>query len=377
MVMEIIGVLPRIINFILTIALLFVAMFFGKIALAGWGKKFDFFSKIILTIILGFLCFTVGILLPFDFFPQIAFISHTINTFIVAIFLYAILFFLSEERKKPQFLTKGDISSIEQAIEFLKSEVTRINQALVKKGIQPKPISEKDVKKITADILDSKNIKEYVISSVEQKENVWNVLLKIKGKKHKLVIDLYGQLKEFKMIGFNTSKIMTRLKEDKMFLIGSVLALIFLVLVVSLLTPQNIQRVSETFSLYGVELIAADCVTPAVLLERWNDEEGRVYDYNYDFSRAENSIKNYLDDEYFVNEFILNYQIIVEDENIYGAFIASEDEIKSMVDFASAIRGKSQICSVDLDSYDVCACNSVTDTRTATQILGLLEEIAN
>ena len=371
----ILGLLSKIINAILIITLLLVAMFFGKIALAGWGKKFDFFSRTILTIVLGFVCFTVGILLPFNFFPQIAFISHAINTLIVAIIIYVILFFLSDERKKPQFLTKGDISSIEQEIEFLKSEVTRINQALIKKGIQSKPISEKEVKKITADILKSKDIDEFIIESTRKEKNNWNVFLKIKGKKHKLVIDLYGQLKEFEQVGLDTSKIIERLKEDKMFLVGSVLALIFLVMVISLLTPQNIQNVSERFSLYGVDLVAADCIAPVVLLERWDRDEGRIVDYNYDFSRAESSIKNYMDENMYVTEFIPNNQIIIEDENIYGAFIVSEDEIRTRVDLISATRGRNKICSVDLDTYDVCACSGVTDSVMSLLISNLLEKL--
>lgn len=368
--------LPRIIDIILKIALLLVAMFFGKIALAGWGEKLDFITRIGVTVILGLICFTVGILLPFDFFPQIAFISHAINAFIVAVFLFIILFLLSEKRRKPQFLTKRDIESLKKEIDFIKSEITRINQALIKKGIQAKPVSEEKVRKIAKDILKNKNIKNYSILSIKQKDNFWNVFTNIAGKKHKLVIDLYGQLKKFEKIGFDFSRITKRLYEDKLFLLGSVLAIIFFVIVISLATPQNIQRVSETFSLYGVDLVTTDCITPSILLKTWNENENRIYDYDYDFSKAEEGVIEYFEDEIYVFEFFPDNQIIIESEDeIYGAFLITKEEIETTPDLISAIRGESKICSVELEAYEVCSCTDVTDPRTSVHLIEALEEL--
>lgn len=365
--------LPRVIDIILKIVLLLVAMFFGKIALAGWGGKLDFITKIGATIVLGLICFTVGVLLPFDFFPQIPFISHAINAFIAAVFLFIILFLLSEKRRKPQFLTKGDIESLKRDIDFLKSEVTRITQALIKKGIQSKPISKEKVRGIVGDILKSKNIKKYSILSIKQEGNFWNSIIKTESKKYKVKIDSYGQLKEFERVGFDISRITERLKEDKLFLTGSVLALIFLVVVVSLMTPQNLQRVSDTFSLYGVDLIRPECITPSVLLETWNKNESRVYEYDYNSLRTEEAIKDYLETDMYVSEFLPGYHIMIEEEDVYGAFLVSETEIERTPDLISAIRGNSKICSVELKSYTVCSCTDVTDPRTSVHILEILE----
>ncbi len=369
--------IPRIIDVVLKIILLLVAMFFGKIALAGWGGKLDFITKTGVTIVLGIICFTVGVLLPFDFFPQIPFISHAINAFIAAVFLFVILFLLSEKRRKPQFLTKGDIESLKNDIDFLKSELTRINQTLIKKGIQAKPVSKEKVESIVGDILKSKNIKKYSIISTKQEGNFWESVIKTDSKKYKVKIDSYGQLKEFNRIGLDISRITERLKEDKLFLTGSVMALIFLVVVVSLMTPQNIQRVSETFSLYGVDLVSPDCLTPAMSLEIWNQKESRVYEYSYTFSRVNNSIMNYLDDEIYVSEFLPGIHILVENEEVYGIFLASEEKIRTQVDLVSAIRSNSKICSVGLESYEVCSCVDITDPRTSVHILEILEEIAS
>ena len=67
---DVISNLPLIVDIILKVALLLVAIFFGKIAISGWKAKLGFLTKNIGIIFLGFVCFVVGLLLPFDFFPR-------------------------------------------------------------------------------------------------------------------------------------------------------------------------------------------------------------------------------------------------------------------------------------------------------------------
>ncbi len=94
-IVQVINALPQVISIVMKIVLISIAVFFGKIAISGWRGKIDFLTKIVGIFALGFVCFFVGTLFPFNFFPKISFVSESINYFIVAVVLYAVLFLLS------------------------------------------------------------------------------------------------------------------------------------------------------------------------------------------------------------------------------------------------------------------------------------------
>lgn len=373
---ELINYIPKVIDIILKLILLSIAIFFGRISLSGWRGKLDIFTKIIGTLILGFLCFVVGILLPFNFF-QIKFISSLINSLIVAAVLYVILFLLSV--KKPiKFFTKEEAIELRKEIDFLKAEIAKINKALIEKGIAPKPISEKDAIGIVKDLFKKSGIERYEIKSAAFYNNLWNITAISGKKKFSIVIDSGGNVIEFKKFGFEFSDIIKRLREDKPFLIGSIITILFAIFVLSLLTPQNIEKVSETFQFYGFEVTKEKCLSPDKLLEFWSANIGRT-NYSYNKTAIEIEIKIYFNESLYVSPFLYEYHAIVKKDGIYGAFFVTEEKVESLPKQlsllqASIISGSNYICSIELSKNKICSCKNFGDPRVIAQITTFLEK---
>lgn len=374
---EAIGFLPKVIDILLKLALLSVAIFFGRIAVSGWRGKLDFITKIISTVLIGFICFVVGILFPFDFVPQVKFVSEMLNSLIVAIIIYIILTLLSI-KNKPDIITKKDIVEVEKEIDFLKSEVAKINNALIQKGIEPKPATEKEVRKAIKDALLKAGIKSYTIKSMNFADNFWNVDVDVGGKNYVAVVDSAGVVKEFKKQGFDFSDIFDRLKKDKFFLAGAVMALVFLIFTFSLLTPQNLERVSETFSFYGFKTNEAHCLTTSNLLEMWNNNQGRVNKYNYNIQKIDSAIDSYLGENLYPSPFLFDKQVIVNSNGTYGAFLVTNESVDTMTKSltvlqASILSNQGYICSVNLENGNVCDCSKLSEPKVAVQITSLLK----
>lgn len=374
---EAINFLPKVIDITLKLALLSVAIFFGRIAVSGWRGKLDFITKMISTVFIGFVCFVVGILFPFDFLPQIKFVSEMLNSLIVAIIIYVILALLSI-KNKPDIITKKDIAGVEKEIDFLKSEVAKINNALIQKGIEPKPATEKEVRNAIKDALLKAGIEAYTIESMKFADNFWNANVNVGGKNYIAVVDSAGVVKEFKKQGFDFSDIFDRLKKDKFFLAGTVMAIVFLIFTFSLLTPQNLERVSETFSFYGFKTNGAQCLTTSNLLEMWNNNQSRVDGYSYDLQKIDSAIDGYLGENLYSSPFLYDKQLIVSSNGTYGAFLVTNESVDTMTKSltvlqASLLSNQGYLCSVNLKSGDVCDCSKLSDPQVAVQITTLLK----
>ncbi|MCD6575725.1 MAG: hypothetical protein J7K73_01035 [Nanoarchaeota archaeon] len=372
-IFEMLEYIPKFIDLLLKLALLSVALFFGRIAISGWRTKLDFITKTVGAVLIGFICFAVGILLPFDFLPQIKFVSEMINSLIVAIVLYIILFLLSV-KSKPHFLTKRDIEGLREEIDFLKGEVAKINNALIEKGIQPKPPTKAGIKRIVAQTLEKANVKDYKITAVNFEKGMWNVSVISAGKEYVALVDENGVVKEFKKLGFDFSDILTRLKEDKFFLAGAVLAIMFLFSVMSLLTPENLERVSETFSFYGVSITENKCLPPDDLLRMWNEKQNVVSNYSVSLLKMDSSIDKYFGRDVFTSPFLYDNQMVVRSEGVYGAFLVTNESVDSTTKSLIALQkgilsGEGYICSVNLEDNEVCDCMQLNNPLISTQLL--------
>ena len=379
-IIEILNFLPQVVDIILKLALFSIALFFGRIAISGWRGKLDFITRFIGAILVGFICFAVGILLPFDFLPQIKFVSEMINSLIVAAIMYIILLLISF-KSKPEILTKKDIVGVEKEVEFLKAEVAKINNALIKKGIVPREATQAEVKKAVKDAIANAGIKDYSIKSVEKKENMWEVLVDVDGREYIAIVDTAGNVKEFTKQGFDFSDITTRLKKDKFFLAGTIVAVVFALFVFSLLTPSNIERVSQTFSFYGVNLPKEEgCLSPITLLDDWNNNESRVSNFKYSLQDVDGKIDEFMKQDLNSVPFLYGSQVFVSvNSTTYGAFFVSNESITSMPKFLSVLQGAlmtgdGYICSVDLTNDAVCGCEKLDNPRLTVQVSSVLKE---
>ncbi len=376
-ILEMLDYLPKFIDLILKLALLSIAIFFGRISIAGWRTKLDFITRTIGAVILGFISFAVGILLPFDFVPQIKFVSEMLNSFIVAVVLYVILFLISAQ-SKPKFLTKRDLQGLREEVDFLKGEVAKINNALISKGIQPKAPTKTDIKRIVAQALERANVKNYTITSVEFENNLWNAEIEAGKKKIVAVVDASGVVKEFKEEGFDFSDIVTRLKKDKFFLAGTILAVIFFFSVISLLTPGNLERISETFSFYGVSMGEPGCLKASSLLKDWNDNSSVVDNYKVSISDVDSAIDKKIGKNMNVAPFLFDHPLFVKDNKIYGAFLATNETVDSLPKFLTVLQkgvisGDGYICSVNVEDNTVCDCEKMNNPILQTQLMATLK----
>jgi len=372
--MDIIGlinVLPKVMDFVLKLTLLGIAIFFGRIAISGWRTKLDFITRIVGTIILGFICFSVGLLLPFEFVPQIKFISEMINSFIVAVFFYISLSLLSYKSKEG--VAKKDIFSILNEIKFLKREVARINKALIDKGIQPKPLTISQVKEKLSNIFK----KRYQILSSELKDDIWHLNVKSNSREYFIQLDAFsGDVLTFKKKGFDFSEIFDRLKKDKFFLAGSIMLVLFTLFVFSLLTPENISRVSETFSFYGVvEKRTFGCLEPYDVLKMWNSNESVRAQVAYDVEKANSVIQS--SEGGFSSPFLYDNQVIISSNGTFALFMVTDKKVNSLQDSlialqSSLVSGEGKICSLRIDDYSLCGCVSLSEPRMAVEISSFL-----
>jgi hypothetical protein len=382
-IVEMINMLPKVIDIILKLTLLSIALFFGRIAISGWRGKLDFITKFIGAILVGFICFAVGILLPFEFIPSIRFISDMVNSFIVAIIIYVILLLLSI-KSKPDVLTKKDVLSLEKEIDFLKGEIAKINRALIEKGIEPKAATESDVRKAVIDAIKKAGMDNYKILSLDFKETHWVVNVSISGRKYVAIVDEAGNVKEFQKQGFEFGDVLDRMKKDKFFLSGVIIAVLFTFFVFSLLTPSNLERVSKTFSFYGVELPnekTSACLGTVNLLKKWS--EGEIASYGkYSLEGIDNSIDNYLNKDMYASPYIYSHQLFVEyNGTTYGAFFVYNESINSMPVFLTALQksllsGGGYICSVNMKDSSVCDCKPVNDPTLAVEITDTLNKLS-
>ena len=381
---DVISNLPLIVDIILKIALLLVAIFFGKIAISGWREKLGFLVKNIGIVVLGFVCFIVGLLLPFDFFPRIGFVSEMINTFIVAVAIYIILRLLSAKRV-PEYLTKKDMEETKKEMNILRDGVAKIKLALSQKGVDAKPATEEDVRKSIAEVMDKENEKtkekDYDILYLKFKENDWESKIKAGKKEYLILINKNGEITSFKKLGLDLGAFGKKFKEDKLFLAGAIAAVIFIVLVFNLFTPMNFAKVSERFSFYGIDFMQKDCLTPASLIEQWNSNDGRVEEYAYDIAAIHSAINEYTGKEFYVSPFLYDYIIIVENKGHHALFFATTEKVDSMPKSlsllqTSMISGENMVCSVELQTGKVCDCRQLIEPRVNSQIVKMLDEIS-
>jgi hypothetical protein len=271
------GYLPRIVDIVLKIILLAIAIFFGRIAISGWKAKLNVITRSIGTIFLGGVCFVVGLLLPFDFLPQVKVISEMINAIIIAIFLYITLSFLSA-KKSTSF------------------------------------------------------------------------------------------------------SIPSRLKHDGSFLVGTILTVGFLVFVFTLMTPQNIAKLDETFSFYGFQLEQKECIGPVELLQKWNSNESKVAAYSYDLPSIKNSIDDYTKSNFDLLTDVCSQQIVVESNGTYGLVFLTNGKITTILNSCPVyklllIQRLHSVCSVNLINNDVCDCQGLSYPRLTVQLTTMLNNI--
>ena len=382
---DVISNLPLIVDVILKIALLLVAIFFGKIAISGWKAKLGFLPKNIGIIFLGFVCFVVGLLLPFDFFPRIGFVSEMINTFIVAVAIYIILAMLSAKRV-PEYLTKKDMVETKKEMNVLREGIAKIKLALSQKGVDAKPASEEDVRKVIAEAMDKTlekaKKKDYDILYLKFKDDMWESKIKAGKKEYLLEINKIGEITSFKKTGIDLAGFAKKIREDKLFLVGSIAAIIFVLLVFNLFTPINLEKVSERFSFYGIDFMQKECLAPAALLEQWNKNEGRIEEHDYALDIVSSAIDEYTGKDYFVSPFLYDYIIIVENNGMHALFFATTEEVNSMPKSlsllqTSMISGENLVCSVELDRAKVCDCRQLIEPRVNSQIVKMLDEISS
>lgn len=382
---DIISRLPFIVDIILKIALLLVAIFFGRIVISGWKEKLGFFTRNAGILFLGFVCFVVGLLLPFDFFPSIGFVSEMINTFIVAVVLYIILALLSAKRV-PEYLTKKDFAETKKEIDVLRDGIAKIKLALSQKGIDAKPASEEDIRKSIAEamekVLEKEKEKDYDILHLKFKEDAWEAKTKVGKKEYIILINKNGEIVSFKKTGLDLEGFARKFREDKLFLAGAIASIIFVVIVFNLFTPMNISKVSDKFSFYGIDFMKKECLTPSALLEQWNSDDGRLAEYNYDMDKITLAINDYSGEDYFVSPFLYDYIIIVENNGAHALFFATKEQITSMPKSLSLLQtsmlsGENLVCSVELETAEVCDCNNLIEPRVNSQIVKTLDEISS
>jgi hypothetical protein len=276
---EIINLTPVLAEIFKKIILFAIALFFGRLVIAGWRAKKDFLIMAVGTFLLGALCYALGIILPLELFP-VAFVSLIINTAIVA-GIFALILFLFSPREKH-----------------------------AEAGKKPKiPIAPEKI-------------------------------------------------------------------------IGVVVTAVFVIFIFTLMTPENIGRMADAFSLgKGITVGPSSCanVTAATVITAWvSDKELRV---NVTVPDAvEKNIQKYLNSSDFVSQFLYSKPIFVNlNKTNYGLFFITKTKIDSLpvsllTMQQSMTGGENQICAVNLNKSEVCSCSSPAENSES--IMALLSSLS-
>ena len=169
-------------------------------------------------------------------------------------------------------------------------------------------------------------------------------------------------------------------KHNIPFVAGSVLAVAFLVFVFFSVTPQGVDRISESLSYYGFSFEELSCAPPDVLIKKWNSNDGRLEKYNFNMTQVASAVDNNIGENLSVSQFLYGYPVAVELNGTYGAFFATEEKVDSLPSALSTIQssmisGANYICSVNLKNSKVCSCEKMSNPKLVAVIAPFLNNL--
>ncbi len=169
------------ISLITKVSVLLACFWFGKKALGGYRKKLNFFIRFIGSIVIGVFCYVTGIIISKSIpLPYVAeFIGAGISTVIVFVVLRLVS---PVEDLDTRFVMRSEYDKLRDKFDKLKQRVAKIEKALSDKGLEPKPLSDKEVSRFVNNVLKTRG---YGFGNVMTKKLSGNVfdLLVLSGKK--------------------------------------------------------------------------------------------------------------------------------------------------------------------------------------------------